>query len=178
MHAYLHRKQANSLVKEFRGKPYYSDADASPIVFLYRHSVELYLKEIVLWCAGLVHRESLDAGWLHREGFAGIERIRRSRLRLFIKLWRFRPPLCNEGGWLDATYRRSHTQNLIEHCRVVISLAMRWAVCDITHRRFIASLLLEIKLASSSHSPMMMVTQLFRSWANIHGWGLGPGLGI
>jgi hypothetical protein len=54
---------------------------------------------------------------------------------------------------------------------------MRWAVCEILTTRFIASLLLEIKSASSSHSPMIMLTQLFRSWANIHKVGLGSWIG-
>ncbi len=36
---------------------------------------------------------------------------------------------------------------------------MRWAVCEIVHTRFVASLLFEIKSANSSHCPMMMLTQ-------------------
>jgi hypothetical protein len=69
-------------------------------------------------------------------------------------------------------------QGLIEHCRVRISLAMRRAVCEMRHTRFIASRLCRIRSASSSHSPMIMLTQLFRSWANIHRSGLGAGMGI
>jgi hypothetical protein len=39
VYAHAYQQAANSLVEEFRGKPYYSDAEASPIVFLYRHAV-------------------------------------------------------------------------------------------------------------------------------------------
>lgn len=60
-YAHAYQQAANSLVEVFRGKPYYSDAEACPIVFLYRHSIELYLKEIVLWGAGLVHLQTGDA---------------------------------------------------------------------------------------------------------------------
>jgi hypothetical protein len=65
VYAHAYQQAANSLVKEFRGKPYYSDAEACPIVFLYRHSVELYLKQIVLWGAGLVHLQTSDALDVH-----------------------------------------------------------------------------------------------------------------
>jgi hypothetical protein len=62
IYAHAYQQAANSLVEQFRGKPYYySDAEACPIVFLYRHSVELYLKLIVLWGAGLVHLQTGDA---------------------------------------------------------------------------------------------------------------------
>ncbi len=48
------RVYADVLVENFRQRNYYSDVDACPIVFLYRHSIELYLKAMILWGAGLV----------------------------------------------------------------------------------------------------------------------------
>jgi hypothetical protein len=40
-YAHAYQEVANSLVEVFREKPYYSDAEACPIVFLYRPDVDL-----------------------------------------------------------------------------------------------------------------------------------------
>lgn len=53
-----YQQAASKLVEVFRAKPYYSDAEACPIVFLYRHAIELYLKAILLWGEGLVHLQT------------------------------------------------------------------------------------------------------------------------
>jgi hypothetical protein len=59
-YAHAYHEAANSLVQVFRGKAGYSDAEACPIVFLYRHAIELYLKAILLWGEGLVHLQTGD----------------------------------------------------------------------------------------------------------------------
>ena len=53
-----YRDAANTLVTALKERKWYSDVDACPIVFLYRHSIELYLKAIILWGAGLVRLQS------------------------------------------------------------------------------------------------------------------------
>lgn len=53
-----YREAADTLVRDFEKRKGYSDADACPIAFLYRHSIELYLKAIILWGAGLVRLQS------------------------------------------------------------------------------------------------------------------------
>ena len=53
-----YREAADNLVEAFRSRRGYSDADACPIVFLYRQAVELYVKAIVLWGSGLVRLQS------------------------------------------------------------------------------------------------------------------------
>lgn len=53
-----YRDAANTLVTALKERRWYSDVDACPIVFLYRHSIELYLKAIILWGAGLVRLQS------------------------------------------------------------------------------------------------------------------------
>ncbi|SRR6266496_381131 len=58
IYALAYREAADILVENFKQRNYYSDMDACPIVFLYRHSTELYLKAIVLWGAGLVRLQS------------------------------------------------------------------------------------------------------------------------
>lgn len=45
---------ARSLVESFSGRPGYSDVDACPIVFLYRHAAELYLKGILICGASIL----------------------------------------------------------------------------------------------------------------------------
>src|SRR6266404_2839264 len=52
IYAHAHQQAASKLVDVFRANPYYSDAEACPIVFLYRHAIELYLKAILLWAKG------------------------------------------------------------------------------------------------------------------------------
>jgi len=56
--ALAYREAADALVESFKQRKWYSDVDACPIVFLYRHSIELYLKAIILWGAGLVRFQS------------------------------------------------------------------------------------------------------------------------
>ena len=46
-HAY--HEAAQRLVAVFASKRGYRDVDACPIVFLYRHALELYMKSIILW---------------------------------------------------------------------------------------------------------------------------------
>jgi hypothetical protein len=53
-----YRDAADALVNNLRHRHGYSDVDACPIVFLYRHSIELYMKAIILWGAGLVRLQS------------------------------------------------------------------------------------------------------------------------
>ncbi len=56
--ARAYHQAASGLVDVFRAKSYYSDAEACPIVFLYRHAIELYLKAILLWGGGLVRLQT------------------------------------------------------------------------------------------------------------------------
>ncbi len=58
IYALAYRDAADMLVAAIKGRKWYSDVDACPIVFLYRHSIELYLKAIILWGAGLVRLQS------------------------------------------------------------------------------------------------------------------------
>jgi hypothetical protein len=55
-----YREAADRLVEAFKAREWYSDADACPIVFLYRHAIELYMKHIILWGAGLVRLQSSE----------------------------------------------------------------------------------------------------------------------
>ena len=72
IYARAYQEAATALVEVFRAKRYYSDAEACPIVFLYRHAVELYLKTILLWGGGLVRLQTgetldLDRMFQHHE---------------------------------------------------------------------------------------------------------------
>ena len=58
VYALAYRDAADTLVENFKQRNWYSDVDACPVVFLYRHSIELYLKAIILWSAGLVRLQS------------------------------------------------------------------------------------------------------------------------
>lgn len=58
VYALAYREAADVLIENFKQRNWYSDMDACPIVFLYRHSIELYLKAIILWGAGLVRLQS------------------------------------------------------------------------------------------------------------------------
>lgn len=85
-----YRESADTLVEAIRQRKWYSDIDACPIVFLYRHSIELYLKAIVLWGAGLVR---LQSG----------EHIKTENLFVTHKFRDLLPPLrriFKEAGWL------------------------------------------------------------------------------
>lgn len=57
-YAHAYHEAANRLLERLQQENGYSDLDACPIVFLYRHSVELYLKAIILWGCGLVALQS------------------------------------------------------------------------------------------------------------------------
>lgn len=58
IYALAYRNAADNLVEVIKKRKWYSDIDACPIVFLYRHSIELYLKAIILWGSGLVRLQS------------------------------------------------------------------------------------------------------------------------
>lgn len=58
VYALAYREAADVLIENFKQRKFYSDMDACPVVFLYRHSIELYLKAIILWGAGLVRLQS------------------------------------------------------------------------------------------------------------------------
>lgn len=59
---------ARLLAENLLQRPGYSDLEALPIVFLYRHAVELYLKAIVILGGNLlvVNGEEIDSGELQR----------------------------------------------------------------------------------------------------------------
>jgi hypothetical protein len=54
VYAHAYHEAANRLVGELASRIGYSDVDACPVVFLYRHAIELYLKSIVYWGNGLL----------------------------------------------------------------------------------------------------------------------------
>lgn len=58
IYALAYREAADTLVEALKRRRWYSDMDSCPVVFLYRHSIELYLKAIILWGSGLVRLQS------------------------------------------------------------------------------------------------------------------------
>ena len=92
VYAHAYQQAANLLVEEFRGKTGYSDAEACPIVFLYRHSLELYLKQIVFWGSGLIHLQTGDALDVHAL-------FSRHELKPLLKLLR---RVFEVAGWLNS----------------------------------------------------------------------------
>ncbi|HKW19535.1 MAG TPA: hypothetical protein VJO35_18645 [Terriglobales bacterium] len=59
-YAQAYREAANQLVQRLGSTTNYRDVDACPIVFLYRHAVELRLKEIVHWGNALLYVRGLS----------------------------------------------------------------------------------------------------------------------
>jgi len=113
LHQYAHayRGAANTLVEAFRAKRWYSDMDACPIVFLYRHSIELYLKAILLWGGGLVHLqtgESLDLDDLF--GTHSFKQLLPSVKRVF-----------EEAGWLEKTEGPPKFSTFVETEKLILA---------------------------------------------------------
>ena len=57
VYAVAYQEAGNRLVAAVRHERAYSDADACPIAFMYRHAAELYLKAILVWGKGIVALE-------------------------------------------------------------------------------------------------------------------------
>jgi hypothetical protein len=86
-----YRDAADALVENVRQRKWYSDVDACPIVFQYRHSIELYLKAIILWGAGLVRLQSGED--INTDNLFATHRFR--DLLPAVKR------IFKEAGWLD-----------------------------------------------------------------------------
>lgn len=71
-HAY--HEAADRLAKTLAEQNGYSDVDACPIVFLYRHSIELYLKAIILWGTAAIQLEAGDK--IDTDGYLQTHRFR------------------------------------------------------------------------------------------------------
>jgi hypothetical protein len=111
VYALAYREAADILVAALNEQRGYSDADACPIVFLYRHSTELYLKAIILWGTGLVRLQSgenIDSDKLfdtHRfsDLLPAVERIFR------------------EAGWLDGEDKQRKFGNFGEINKLILT---------------------------------------------------------
>jgi hypothetical protein len=55
-----YHQAANTLCEKFLLQPGYRDYEGYPIVFLYRHAFELYLKNIIYWAARICEFKDVD----------------------------------------------------------------------------------------------------------------------
>ena len=109
-YARAYHEVAQHLVKRI-ASTHYRDPDACPIVFLYRHAVELYLKAVILWGNSILQLNGKPIV-VHKNIFA------EHRLGVLLKSVE---PILRFQGWLD-NWGNPHFKNFQDAKKLIKEL--------------------------------------------------------